>query len=394
MQLKLTRTDRRLLLGASIVFALLVGGAVFFAGGQGSKAEVPTTYSSGSAGAKAAYLLLRESGYNVVRWERPLDELPDPAGKILVLTDPQEAPTNQERSHLRSFISEGGHVVATGMFAETFLPRSSIGPDFLRGMTWETLQPLAPSGITRAAPEITMAPEAYWDSTSVALPLYGDHDHTRVVKYNIGKGEVIWWASATPLTNAGLKASNNLEFLLACLGDGTNENRKEILWDEYIHGYRQTIAASTFHSPVMWIFLQLGLLALAVLVTFSRRSGPIFAPVAPSRLSPLEFVQTLGGLYGQANASSVAVEVSYQRFRYWLTRRLGLANNASAEDLQTAVRERLNFSAENFATTLTQCDMARYNPSLPPKEALHLVQTLDDYATQLKLFRVSRKEKA
>jgi len=388
--MQLTRNDRRLLLVASIIFVLLVAGALIFAGGQGSKAEIPTTYSSGSAGAKAAYLLLGESGYKVERWERPLDELPDQAGKTLVLADPQAAPTYQESRHLRTFISEGGHVLATGLFAEAFIPRASIAPDFLGGMTWETLQPLAPSAITRAAPEIVMAPEGSWNSTSMGLPLYGDHEYTRVVKYSYGKGEIIWWASATPLTNVGLKAPGNLEFLLACLG----EERKEILWDEYFHGYRQTVTASAIHSPVIWIFLQLGLLGLAVLATFSRRSGPIFAPVSQSRLSPLEFVQTLGGLYGQAGAASVAVEVSYQRFRYWLTRRLGVANNTPAEELQAAVRERLNFSGDHFAATLTECDLARYNPSLPPKEALRLVQELDDYAAQLKLFRVLRKEKA
>jgi hypothetical protein len=47
---------------------------------------------------------------------------------------------------------------------------------------------------------------------SAAYPLYGDGDRTVVVKYPFGRGEVLWWASATPLTNAGLKEPGNLEF--------------------------------------------------------------------------------------------------------------------------------------------------------------------------------------
>jgi hypothetical protein len=210
------------------------------------------------------------------------------------------------------------------------------------------------------------------------------------VKFRSGKGEVIWWASATPLTNVGLNEPGNLEFFLACLREGGTT----IFWDEYVHGYRQTISESAVHSPVLWIFLQLGLISLAVLLTFSRRNGPVFAPVTPSRLSPLEFVETLGSLYQRAGAASVAVDVTYQRFRYWLTRRLGMASNASIADLTAALRARLLFSDERLGHTLAECESARYNPSLPPEEALRLVQELDDYAAELKLFRSYRKEKA
>jgi hypothetical protein len=389
MPLKLHPKDRKLFLVAGAIFLVLVVGALIFAEGQGNKADIPTTYSVGEGGAKAAFLLLHESGYQSVRWEQPLDELPDPAGRVLIIADPTEAPTSEEISHLRQFIADGGHVIATGMFAETYLPRSSTQPDIIEGMTWKHLSALSPSSITRAAPEIVLAPEAYWNSTASALPLYGEGGRTRVVKYAWGKGEVIWWASATPLTNQGLQEHGNLEFFLACLG----EAKGEVLWDEYVHGYRQTLSGSAAHSPVMWVVLQLGLVSLAVLATFSRRSGPIFPAVAETRLSPLEFVYTLGGLYQQAGSASVAVDVCYQRLRYWLTRRLGMANNASIDDLQAAVRDRLKYSNERFAITLRECEAARYNPDLASEQALRLVQELDTYAVELKLFGSTRKEK-
>jgi hypothetical protein len=140
------------------------------------------------------------------------------------------------------------------------------------------------------------------------------------------------------------------------------------------------------------IFLQLGVLSLAALATFSRRSGPMFAPVPIVRLSPLEFVYTLGGLYQRAGAASVAVDVSYQRFRYWLTRRLGMASNASVEDLQRAVHDRWNIQDERLINTLRECESARYHPDLGSAQALQLVQDLHQFAAELKLFRVSGKE--
>jgi hypothetical protein len=386
MPLKIDPRDRKLLLGAAIVFVLLITGVVFLGGDTGQKVEVPSSYSTASGGAKAAYLLLAQSGYNVRRWERPLTDLPKDS--TVILADPLEAPTREEREAISRFLSEGGRIIATGMFSGTFLPENQAAPDMSLGMTWKKVSAIAPSAITRAAPQITMAPQARWQSYAAAYALYGEKDEIVVVKYPCGRGEVLWWAAATPLTNAGLKEPGNLEFLLASLG----ETKSPILWDEYIHGYRETLESSAAHSPLKWLFLQLTILALAVLATFSRRSGPVCAPVTDVRLSPLEFVQTLGGLYENAGTASVAVDIAYQRFRYWLTRRLGVANNISINDLESAIRDRFTPKDERFAAILRRCESAKADPYLRESEALHLVQELDEYASRWKLYQGGRKE--
>jgi hypothetical protein len=388
MPLKIDPKDRKLLLGAACVFVLLIAGAAVFGGEAGTKAEIPSSYSTASGGAKAAYLLLSDAGYKVQRWEKTLQELPQAEGKTLILADPVEAPTTEDRERLKTFISEGGRVIATGMFAGIFLPENEATPDPFGDMTWKKASALSPSEITRAAPQIVIAPESQWRSFSAAYPLYGDDGDTLVVKYPYGRGEVLWWAAATPLTNAGLKEPGNLEFLLACVG-GSN---RQILWDEYIHGSRETLASSIVHSPAKWLGLQLLLLGLAVVATFSRRSGPVCKPVTDVRLSPIEFVQTLGGLYENAGTASVAVDICYQRFRYWLTRRLGVASNVSVEDLTRAVRERWSFTDDHFATTLRRCESAKNDPYLHGPVALHLVQELDEFANRLRLFQGARKE--
>jgi hypothetical protein len=387
MPLKIDPRDRKLLLGAGIVLVLLIAGVAFLGGEPGEKIEVPSSYSTASGGAKAAYLLLAESGYKIQRWERRLVDLPKPA--TLVLADPQEAPTREEREALNSFLWDGGRIIATGMFSGTFLPENESAPDVLLGMTWKKASAVSPSAITRAAPQITMAPQARWPLYSPAYALYSDGDAVVVVKYPYGRGEVLWWAAATPLTNAGLKEPGNLEFLLASVGD----TKTPILWDEYIHGYRETLGSSVGHSPVKWLLLQLALLGLGVLATFSRRSGPVLAPARDVRLSPLEFVQTLGGLYENAGTASVAVDINYQRFRYWLTRRLGVAANIPVKDLEAAVRDRFAPKDDRFAAIFRRCESAKSDPYLSESEALHLVQELDDYASRWKLFEGRRKEK-
>jgi hypothetical protein len=104
-------------------------------------------------------------------------------------------------------------------------------------------------------------------------------------------------------------------------------------------------------------------------------------------------VQTLGGLYEHAGTASVAIDIYYQRFRYWLTRRLGVAYNIDIQGLEAAVRDRLAQKDDRIGAILRHCESAKADPYLRESEALHLVQELDEYASRWKLFQSSRKEK-
>jgi len=392
MPVKVSRGDRRIFFGAGFVFLLLTVGALIVTRGRGPQSDTPSTYSSGSGGAKVAFLLLAASGYEQVRWEKPLTDLPEGTLGTIILADPREAPTRAERARLEKFVRSGGQVIATGAFAGTFLPESHAMPELFHEEIWRQIPAMSPSAITRDAPEITLAPEAIWRGEAHhADLLYGAEDRVMVVKYHSGEGEVIWWASATPLTNAGLKEPGNLAFFLACV----NEGGRKIVWDEYVHGYRETLGGSIAHSTARWVFLQVALLGLALLFTFSRRCGPVFFPaVNDVRLSPLEFVHTLGGIYQRAGASVAAVDIFYQRFRYWLTRRVGLASNATVAEMAAAASSRWNVQDPSFASTLAECEAARQRVELRPADALRLIQTLHRYAAQFKLYRLPGKEKS
>ena len=74
MPLKLSPEDRRLLIVAGAVFVVSALLAIVLSPAE-SEAQFATSYSVASEGAKAAYLLLRESGYRVERWTRPPAEL-------------------------------------------------------------------------------------------------------------------------------------------------------------------------------------------------------------------------------------------------------------------------------------------------------------------------------
>lgn len=381
MPLTVNRQDRRLLLVLGAIFGATVLLALLLSPSADKQAKVATTYSTASEGAKAAYLLLRESGYSCERWERSPSGLKS-NNTTLFIADPGVAPSPDDQRSVRKFVSDGGTLVIAGVWGSMFLPDKAPTSEPFRIVGWQNFDALAPSAAARQAPQIKMQAAAYWPGNSTGVALYGNSGRIVVMQYAIGKGRVIWLASSSPLSNAGLRESGNLAFLLALVG----EKNHPVVWDEYFHGHRAINNEGVGHPQIRWLFGQLAILAAAVLGTYSRRSGPQRAPAAESRLSPLEFVQALGNLYSGARAANVAVDIYYGRFRYWVTKRLGLTSSASPEELAQALERRNHVSDPEFLHLLKTCESVRFYSDLPRKEALTLVRSVYDYCNKLKLF--------
>ena len=378
MPMNVSPSDRRFLLRtAAIILPLVIASAIL--AGSEQESAIPSSYSADSEGAKAAYLLLKEQGYNVERWEQSPALLPsDATDTALVMASPFTAPTNEEKAALKLYLSRGGRLLITGPTIPLFLGASTdreIAPSPLG----KDYQPQLLTTIARAG-TIHMSPLAYWPSVSTSfLAHYSDGGRPIVVSYSSGKGEIVWWASSGPLTNRGLRYAGNLVLLLNSLG-----NRKTILWDEYFHGSRRSLTAYFFASPLKYGMLQCLLVLAAVLLTFSRRNLPIHPRQEKSRLSPLEFVETLGGLYRRGRANRAALEVPYARFRSIAARRLGLAPDTATKDLIRSLRNRLNYKDPALEDLLRRIDGALAHDDSSEKEVLAFVQELNDHMRKLK----------
>ncbi|HEY2646209.1 MAG TPA: DUF4350 domain-containing protein [Candidatus Acidoferrales bacterium] len=381
--------DRKLLLIASAIMILLIAATVAFAPPQNEQEGqgIPTTYSTTQNGAQAAYLLLQQLGYRSTRWEKPPGELPsDGQGKILILAGPFDFPDKRERNDLLRFVRSGGWIIYAGNFPYLFLEAGAVKPPSIivvPPVKAGTFPAVAPSPFTQGSPKITMfAPNRWLVTDGSQVPLYGKPDEPVVVTWRLEKGRVLWWAAPTPLTNSGITRDGNLPFFLGCiqaLRPGATPGETTVLWDEYFHGYRGSLWDYFRETPVPWAIFQLALVAIFVLLAFGRRSGPIYAPATLSRLSPLEFVDTLGDLYRRANAGSAAVRVAYQRFRAQLVRRLALAPSISNAQLDAAVRDRLGWKQPGLMDTLQRAEKATRERDVPGPEALKIVQALEHY---------------
>lgn len=381
--------DRKLLLIAgTILLLLIVATAVLSPSTDETQSQgIPTTYSTARNGAQAAYLLLGDLGYRSERWEKsPLDLPPNAAGKILILAGPNNFPDKREREALLGFVRSGGWILYAGNFPFLFLGAGTVAPPpFTHPASLEsqTFPAIAPSPFTLAASKITMNARNRWAASDVSqVALYGEPEEPVVVTWRLEKGRILWWAAPTPLTNSGISQGENLSFFLGCiraLRPDSLPQTTTILWDEYFHGYRGSLWDYFRETPVPWAVFQLGLVAVFVLLAFGRRSGPLYAPAVVSRLSPLEFVDTLGDLYRRASAGSAAVRVAYQRFRTQLVRRMALAPSISNAQLETAVRERLGWKQPGLMDTLQRAERATRERDVPGPEALKIVQALEHY---------------
>jgi hypothetical protein len=339
----------------------------------------PTTYNSGSAGTKAAYVALGELGYEVERWEAPPGELKkvDATNATLILAGPNFPTENvkQVQEQIADFLSRGGRVLATGKDGAYFLPDGKTdAPTRVYGKlcssTPEGQDPLARAGKVSVADDIRWAAEGPRFRVS---QLCGND--AVVVSYKYGAGDVIWWSSPLPMTNRGLKENASLKLVLASLGDAD----RRVLFDEYFHGERVSLWDTAKGLPLRQIAWQCGVVGVLLVLSFGRRNGPIRLPVRVPRSSPLEFAESMGRLYGKAGATQAAVDGARRRLLKFLEEQCGVSREvlrATPEVIVQAVEERLGGRWNRLGEHLAQAAEAEHR-AVTLASTLELVKALD-----------------
>jgi hypothetical protein len=375
--------DKRLLLWVGVAgFILCVIIALLLPGANSNSNPLPSSYLSGQHGARAAYETLLRSNYPIERWERPLAELAAEAGPQTVVIFAE--PLTREPADLkavRTILDKGGRVLSTGFWGGFILPgEASDTPDEFTfaacKLEPEGLDPLAATG------EIWMVPQATWHVGDPAFHVdYSCAGQPAVVEYNWGNGHAVWWASSTPLENGTLARANDLDLLLNSLGPREGHH---FYWDESLHG--EIRSTFSYAAGTAWNMLWFGLLALAILIilSFSRRSGPVRELPPIVRATPVEFLDALGSLYRNAGASSTAVAIALERFRRRALRLCGLrASPMPAAELAAVLRRRFPNTDPQLEADLTACEQAGSDDKLTPRQALALIQTLHSHQEKL-----------
>ena len=362
----------------AIIFAalmLLIISAVAYLRSEADEGDgSPSSYSNLRRGAKAAYLLLQQSGYPVERWERSPKELPgDAHGILLIVAAPTSYPRNDETRALSLFLSHGGSLLVAGVYPDAFAPKAAARNGDMRIGSVECIA-AALSRLTRGG-SISLDGNLEWDSTdsSQVVHFADPQERAVVVSYPAGNGSVIWWASAWPLENAGIREKNNLELLL-----NSTDGYKRVLWDEYYQKLHNRKGRSKPVKAYPWASAQLAIIAAAVVLTYSRRSGPVVPLAVQSHSSPLEFVETLAGVFRRANSTHVAVEIALQRFRQVAAQRLGARSMSGNSEIVAAMKSRGFAISDLSAELICKSEYAINNPTLTERAAIAFVRALNE----------------
>jgi hypothetical protein len=379
----LDRRDRQLMLIAAVLVLCTTVLLVLVHPEEQPDNYIPSTYSTAPHGAKAAYLLLAGLGYRMERSEGPLDSTADTADvhTVLILAQPTRAPSQREMAAVQRVLARGGRVLAAGFLAAAALPDENLdnqSPPQLVGGICEAA-PVGFSPLAAGGKVVMRGVRSVWKldrpSQRAAFLCAGEGV---VVTYTVEKGTVVWWASASPLENRDIAARGGLDLLLNSL---QLQHGDRVVWDESLHAAPAAAWNPFSDRIVRTLIAQLFLIALLVILTRGRRSGPLRPLPAPVRSSPMEFVRSLGGLYRSSGANDVPVVIAYERFRARLAQRYGIsgAQTADAATLAAMLSERFGIMAPALRRDLEACETAGRISNLKPRQALTLVKALAGY---------------
>ena len=381
--------DRRMLLTLCAVMAAMIIVVSVLAPQSEEDNPRPTTTNSGPHGAKAAYLMLAALGRKSTEWNHSMaalnEDLNDTqaARTTLILAAPEYDATERTAlaAELKQFLERGGRVLATGPTGALLLPDGEVkAPGWIeRGLCHTT--PEGPGPLARAG-SVEMEDSSRWASEG---PQYRVEqrcgEDAVVVRYAVGKGEAMWWSSSAPLENAELKNDADLRLLLATVGSG-----RDVVFDESLHGGVKTLWDAAKGLPLRWLALQAAMLFALLVVSFSRRRGPLRSPVRLPRSSPVEFAASMGDLYEKAAASSAATEAAKRRLLRVLTHEAGLAQGTieeGPEAIAEALQERLGGDWSRLSEHLQEAQKAQHE-AIALSSALALVRALSEDAKSVR----------
>ena len=216
-----------------------------------------------------------------------------------------------------------------------------------------------------------------------------DKNGALLLDYVYGRGRIILLSDPYIVTNAGIRANDNLQLAINVLTtyDGL------IAFDEYHQGRgitRNAFASYFSGTPVLATAAQIVLLVLLVLWTNARRFGRPLPLPHVDRRSSLEFVASMAELQERSRAYDLAIENIYSRTRRVLARYAGVNYNSSRSEIAQRIAARSNIDVHQLETLMRQCEEVINGEPINWRQAVDLVKRLRELERKLGLRMRSR----
>ena len=414
-----------------------------------------STYNSGPTGIRAFYQTLEESGWTVSRWRKSHVELGKRPGQdLLIVVGPLQTgkpgeltislQTAEEAAALQQWVGRGGRVLLISrsldlrfggsvlrmkgpVEKETNLqnepvanPVDSRSDRFiaqptrltrgLEGLALSTFAARLQLGTEDSATPTAKAnsedrkPASEKEAIAIEPHLYApvvhleDRDGAILVDFKYGDGQVVILADPFVIANNGIARGANLDLALNLIRDLTDDasgQRRQILFDEYHHGFRDD--SSSFFAyfrgtPWPMITLQVLILGLLILYGKSLRFSRPLPLLLPNRQSALEFVGSMAILQQRAAARDLAIENIYPRFCQRIRRQLGFSNMSGQVENEALISRlaRLDISlpVETIRHALVESQQVLDGKVIDDQQLLAIVRVLRQI--QIEMVRAHR----
>jgi hypothetical protein len=334
MKLRFTREQIAGVLALAIVAAI----AVFSQGDQPPKFDtfLSTDYASG--GVRGWSLLLEREGIRTGRFVlRPL-ELDDSTDTLISIAPLGFAQAVSPRgasdlAALAAWVRRGGRLVYVGRYtgladaesAQLKLPRQLPGVGAsgqLHGPLTASTGPLASVGTDRM---LTLPPEHVREEIA-------DRNGDIVVRYPLGRGEVIAVTGAAPFANRALGQAGNAR--LAYLLGVPHKAGGRVDFDDGVHG--MLADRPWYRAMTAWELLALAIMAIAIVlwvVGGMLPAIPAFRLGAKREPTSAEFIAALAALYERTGARAQSGQTLTDDALRTVARAVGVSDRATPADI-------------------------------------------------------------
>lgn len=382
---------RAVLLIAGLFAALIALNFLFFVEKSGEEeSELSANRSSYRAtpfGILAFYTLLKESGFSVSRFEKPYTELKAHDPDTLIVISPLEAlnPSEQEIAALGKWVEAGG--VAIIIDREIDVTIGGVEINTGRAGSTTSVPPIQPTPYTRGVERLSLSQYATRVEVGSKAATYhiGDDKGAVLADARVGKGRLLLLTDPHVVANNGLSEADNV---VAALNLFASQPKGKIAFDEYHHGYGASAAGGGLMAyfrgtPVPWMMAQAGLIAVLVVYSYGRRFARPIPLRRERRTTNLEFVSSMANITRLAQASDLAMQNIYSKFRIRLCRFSGLPVKVETARLADVAARRAGIDARDLAALLSECEKAASGDKINDSELLKLVSRIREIETRL-----------
>ncbi|MDQ1521226.1 MAG: hypothetical protein QOI55_2299 [Actinomycetota bacterium] len=298
-------------------------------GGSEPTGAPSSSFATTPAGLAAYAELLRRWDHPITRQRGNLVDAAIPRSATLMILDP-EFLGDTDAGEALQFVVDGGRLVIGGSEPDRYLHALRDHPPKWTASGPTTITEMQPpfDGITG----IEANGDGAWTAPGTSTPLVGNAHDALLTHERVGRGEILFIADVSPLSNAFLARADNAAFALLLAGD----DGRPVVFAEGVHGYGASRGLAAIPQRWKLALAGLGLAALVLIWARGRRLGP---PEDAERTLPpprRAYVDALAATLERTHDRNDAVAPVRDAVRTRIARRAGLAPDASPADIDRA----------------------------------------------------------